>query len=352
MNKKGEEESSGIGTVTSIVLIIAVLIALVLFIPGTAFTQVKKSLVNVIGEKGELGRLYDEVVNREKLDEKIEQDAAEEIHAFLVEKFNSVKDENDCVTELEFSRFKDKNFEVEFGGRENKATLIRAVSGKRENYKRVYPNIYNYPVCFLNKVKKNNFWIVDGFSKIYDDKENDIVLSAVNSKPILYKNNGEICFVGEGSLPEINIYKKNNCELNARISELEKVGPGDENFISKKIQLVELYFKDKKFMKVLDYYIFLDKYAYLNLDNVQRDRIGSYRELAINELEDGSGKWVLCKIDNRHVCTISKTLCGDTDMDDLAFPKLPAEFMFLRDCENERFKRVSDAEAAIYLAQK
>ena len=345
MNKKGEEESSGIGTVTSIVLIIAVLIALVLFIPGTAFTQVKKSLVNVIGEKGELGKLYDEIVNREKLDEQKEQNAADEIHAFFVEKFNSIKDKNDCVTELDFGKFKDKIFEVEFGARENKATIVRVVSGERESYKRVYPNIYSYPICFLNKDKKINFWLVDKFSRIYDEKKNNLVLTRANSKPILYKNNGQICFVGEKSLSEINIFKKNNCELSARISELEKAGPNDQNFISKKVELTGLYFMDKKFWNVLDYYIFLDK---ANLDDNQRERIGVYREQSINELEDNGGKWVLCRIDNKHVCVTNEMGC-DAESIDPVLLKLPQEFEFLRDCENERFKRVNPAEAATYL---
>ena len=347
MNKKGEEESSGIGTVTSIVLIIAVLIVLVLFIPGTAFTQVKKSLTNVIGEKGELGKLYDDVVNREKLDEQREQSAADEIHSFLAEKFNSVKDKNDCVVELDFSGIKDKNFEVEFGAAD-KATLIRLVSGKREEYKRVYPKNYDYPVCFLNNDKKNNFWIVDKFSKIYDGNEHKLVLSGVKSKPILYKNNGEICFVGEQSLSEVNIFKKNSCELSSKISELEKVGPGDKSFISKKVELVGLYFRDKKFWNVLDYYIFLDK-PHINIDDVQRERIRIYREQAINELEDNGEKWILCRVDNKHVCVTNEIGCDAENIEPDLFPKLPQEFRFLRDCENARFDRVDVTEAASYI---
>ena len=197
--------------------------------------------------------------------------------------------------------------------------------------------------------ERNNFWLVNEFQNILvDGKEKELILGDSFTKPVLYRTKGRVCFVGKDALPEINIYKKDGCELGARISELEKVEPDDENFIAKSVELVALYFMDRKFWNVLDYYIFLYKYA--NLDDIQKDRIRMYRVGAISELDPGGG-WVLCKIKNKHTCTTMESDCDAGSFPDLNWPQLPQEFNSLTECEDARYGRVSTAEAVTYVVK-
>ena len=365
-----EQDGGGYGIVTivAIVLLFVALIGFAWFYFGESglINKTKEATKKFLPDTKELERIKEDVFNADELKIKKEEEAKDEIFAFFEDAFNKARTKTgECVHEIDFSGLKDKDFELEFS-ETSKGTNIKIVRGSRDNQIRVYNKEYSHLVCFYDKGykiddnKKNYFWLINEFQNIFiDGKEKDLIIEGIFAKPILYRTQGRVCFVGKDALPEVNIYKKNSCELSDQISELEKIGPSyrdfmankvdlsaDKTFVTKKIELMRLYYQDKKFWNVLNYYIFFDK---ILLDDSRKDEIGVYRELAIDKLEDNKGEWVLCKVGNKHACVVNDNQWDPKNLEGTEV--LPVPFNFLQECEKERAERVDIAEAALYVLE-
>lgn len=366
-----EQDGGGFGIVT-IVAIVLLFVALIGFAwmyfgEGGLINKIKEATKEFLPDTKELERIKEDVFNADELKIKKEEEAKEEIFTFFENVFNKVKID-ECVHEIDFGVLKDRDFELEFSDTST-GTNIKIVRGERNNQIRVYNKEYKDLVCFYDleyndfvnypNKEKNDFWLINKFENVFVDGKVKELKQNELTKSILYRIKGRVCFVGKDALSEINIYKKNSCELSEKISELEKISnyrefmadtvklKADKTFINSKIELMNLYLKDKKFWRVLDLYIFLDE---TSLDKPQIEDIRAYRELAIDRIEGNMEEWVLCKSGNKHTCVANEDLCDSKEFEGAEF--LPVRFESLQRCEYEREERVDLAEAASYILSR
>ena len=117
-----DEGGMGVGTVVSVLLILIGLVAIAGAVLYGAFPGVNNAVKGLLGEKGEVGKIFDEVFNEENLVKaKDKKNAGLILNEFR--KILSIQKE-ECIQEISFENIENKDLVVEV---ENK--LVKVIKG-------------------------------------------------------------------------------------------------------------------------------------------------------------------------------------------------------------------------------